>query len=472
MENPALPVIPPLILLHILSFNWTSWSKQLKLKCQAHFGMTGIAILNGTQLTLTSLPHLDDVNTNGKLRYPVDADGELTNRAFTVWNIDNKRAEQLSDLQKIDDNGGYQYILSTLHPSTITSFQNSPGYAAFLQLPQGNRATACLAILQSLCSTTDAATKNRRALEYFNSIFEHDISSSLDKVRLRALQFLADFGSTDPNHIGFIDASRLECFVMCRLLEHDNYRNLVDRLLSSANTTLDDPASLSLEIINYDTLHRNQFVSDSTSDQGQSFLSIPSTKSPAPSLKSALKTTTPPPNPSSSKQHLPASTQSLGDKSKPHCPHCLTRGKIRNHHGVPGKPPCVKPILAIQQPYRPSSFVTTHPDVYPTSLPLQPPQPSTHSSEQHYLYPQQQHHSYLSSQPFLQQHISQYPYHPPAGTFSPLPPQSLPSPSRDHNSNIASAAQSFVASLSHDPASSDASLTLANLMEALKFPSS
>ena len=254
MEN-AVSTIIPLVILHILSFNWTAWFKQLKIKCQANFGRTGIAILNGVHLTLAHVPDLDDTDAKGRLLYPVDAEGELTERGFVRWNNANKRAEHLQDLQNTDDDLCYQYILSTLHPNTVTSFHNSHGYTKFIQLPQGNRATGCVAILHSLCSTTDAATKNRRAIEYFTSKFENDISSSLDAVRLRAMQFLDDFGSKDPNHPGMIDAACLECFVMCQLLDGENYRNLTDRILSSATVTLNNPPALALEIINYETLH-------------------------------------------------------------------------------------------------------------------------------------------------------------------------------------------------------------------------
>jgi hypothetical protein len=160
MENPTPPSID--IILNILLFNWVSWIKQLKAKCQSHFGQIGIAILNNTQSTIISYPQLTDKTPDNKFKYPIDADGELTDRGFTLYNNAIKRYEQQHDLRCKEDDECLTFIIAHIHANSETAVRNHPSYKDYTQLPQGARATAMLALLQTRHSTSDAATKNAR----------------------------------------------------------------------------------------------------------------------------------------------------------------------------------------------------------------------------------------------------------------------------------------------------------------------
>lgn len=320
-----------IIILHILSFNWSAWFKLLKDDCLDQFGTTGTAILNNQLSTLSKIISEDDVDIKGDRIYPLDETTKLlTDRAFQLFIQDKKRQETFHDRQIVEDNLCLTRITSTIHSTSSQAVRNHTLFKKYLLLPHGNRATSYLKILQLIHSTSDAATKNSRALKYFSNVFSNSIGESIENVSLDAAQFKADWES--EFFPGCVELADLHCFVLFQTITGENYRNFWDNYLTShPNRRHSDPLQLAADITAWDTLNRNTFTTDSPSTQGQSYITTPSFTSHAP--KPDKRRTNSPSNPSST------------STPKPHCPSCFIRVQQKyNNHGVPGKPPCRWPI--------------------------------------------------------------------------------------------------------------------------------
>lgn len=434
METPTHPTIT--IILNILLFNWVPWLKQLKAKCQSQFGQIGMAVLNNTQSTIIPYPQLSDKTMDGKFKYPADEYGELTDRGFTLYNNAIKRYEQQYDLRVKDDDACLTFILQHLHPNSETAARNHPSYTQYSQLPQGARATAMLALLQSLHSGSDAATKNARTIDYFNSKFHDDINTSIELTNQKAIQFLADFGC--PDNPGMIVADHIHCFILCQLISEPNFDNFRHSLLlDNTSSALTDPSLLASKIIQYNLINRSTFTTDTTSEQGQgnSFITTPTTISKSSTSHPPKSTPK-----ASTIAHKPTFT--IGDISKPHCPHCFkTRQLIFNNHGVPGKPLCLRLQTLPSRPpglTQPRSFITSpvHPPVNSFIPPVtfsspQPPQSYPPSDP-------------ISAQSFVSQPQSIYPLSHPY----------YPQPSPQH---VSHSAQQFIHNPSHPSLASQTS---------------
>lgn len=367
--DPSLPTTAVIakIILNALSFNYAQWRKQLNLVSHK-YGATGMAI-NADELTTPLLaPTVDDINALGKPLYAKDEDGELTSRAFATYNNDIRRFDTISAAQIINDDAALTFILDTIHPTSRTIISNlDKEFKAYLKQPLGNRATAYLHLIKLTHSTSDAATKNNRTLQYFSSHFEDDMTTTIDNINSRATQFLNDFGSSQ--HQGMVEANVIHCFILTQGISDERYRNLQDAIYFAQNSLelATDPIALAAFMTRWDLTHRHAYTTDSPSSQGQSFLSKPIAK-PLPN-KSALKN--------------PKSTPLVPDKTKPHCRSCFLRlGKIYNNHGVPGKAACshhasttasptIAPTFARAPPTTPYSY---------NAAPVPPPHAATFST--------------------------------------------------------------------------------------------
>ena len=483
------------IILNILLYNWVLWLKQLMSKCQSHFGEIGISIINEEHPLVLSPPTPDDKSPQGKLLYPLGADGDFTDRAFTLYNNALKRFYELSAIRKTEDTECYNYILARIHPASETAVRNHNFYPTFKRLPIGQRATAYLEILQELHAATDHATKHNRTIQYFSTAFESDINTSIELLTQRNNQFLEDFGSTKYPGERLVEVDKVHSFLLCKLIEGENYRNFKDQVFSNSSTLLDDPQELASAILSWDLLHRTTFTSDSPSQHGQSFMAT----TPAPSNKPIPNITKQPYKPTPTTQ-----TYQGGNPSKPHCPNCFQQNqRIFNNHGVPGKPPCLSFPLPSNAPYpTPSnkpkaSNKPLHPHVHsyltqqypalipptqpfvpqssPTPFPL--PIPTNPASP---LYnPQPPYSSYLTQSPPLQQHLpSSYPavlpYQHQASLIQNQFQHSPAYPYQQHQqpleNPIIPAASSFVSAVMENPQSPNVTTMLIALSDALSDP--
>jgi hypothetical protein len=107
-------------ILNTLTYNWVTWLKQLKFKCENEFGDIGQAIIFGVHSTLPLQPAETDVNSFGTNVYDTD---EFDN--LTPIGERNKRYDKLVDIHTKDDTACLKEIRNTISERSLSLLETS-----------------------------------------------------------------------------------------------------------------------------------------------------------------------------------------------------------------------------------------------------------------------------------------------------------------------------------------------------------
>jgi hypothetical protein len=292
---------------HILSdTNALLWRKERNDECIVKYGLAGRSFRNNNPPVVVHSPTSLDQDSDGQPTYDTEESGNrLSDRghsdlkaAVVVWRAADLKATANDSLL-------LERLFATISAESLRLIQKDPGYEAFAALPDGNRVTPFMSIVNNVHTSPDGLTVWKRTSSFFTAGVALDgpnsLHTELERIALGKDQLSMDL--EDPLHPGFIKTSKLHSIAILNLLQNELLAPFRTHLLttSSTSTIFDDPSLLSQHLTTW-------YKSNST------FLNLP------PSSQSYMTTPTPPAN-SFVNTPLPNTTK----KDKSYCPLCFLR---------------------------------------------------------------------------------------------------------------------------------------------------